>query len=275
MARVRWVTIFALCAATLGCVAPARAAVPRGFLGTVSDELVDASPHSRQAALHKQAAAGIQTLRQTFDWTRVERSRGHYAFGVYDGLVLDAAKEGIGVTPPLSTPPRFSPSRPRRHARRGVSPPRRHADMARFATAMARRYGAGGTLWKEHPGLADHAVHSWQIWNEPNLAVYWASGVSPPAYTRLLRAAGHAMKDVDPGAEIVTAGLPNSTLAGSMSFSRFVKRMYRAGGRDAFDSLAIHPYAVSSRGALLAVRSARRLMDRSGDRSGGLQITEI
>jgi hypothetical protein len=147
--------------------------------------------------------------------------------------------------------------------------------MARFAAALARHYGPGGTLWQQHPELAGRAVRSWQIWNEPNLRVYWASGVNPGEYVRLIRTVGDAIKGVDAGAEIVTAGLPNSTLAGSMPFSRFVTRMYKAGGRDAFDVLALHPYAVRTRGALRAAGGARRLMDRNGDRDAGLWITEI
>jgi hypothetical protein len=179
------------------------------------------------------------------------------------------------VLPLLFNPPRFYSSRPRRHAHRGVYPPRRYSDMTSFATALARRYGAGGTLWKEHPDLAPRPVHSWQIWNEPNLRVYWASGVNPREYVRLSAEVGAGIKSVDPGAEIVTAGLPNSTLAGSMSFKRFVNRMYAAGAKTAFDALAIHPYAKSARGALLALKLARRLMNSHGDRAGRLWITEI
>jgi hypothetical protein len=264
-----------LCAAAMACAAPARAAVPEGFVGIQSDELIDASSKQRHDALRQQAAAGVRTLRQTFDWARIEPRRGRYDFAPYDRLVLDAAREKISVLPLVVNPPRSYSSRPRRGARRGVYPPRRYSDMARFATALARRYGPAGVLWKRYPDLAGRAVHSWQIWNEPNLQVYWASGVNPRDYVRLIAKVGAGIKSVDPSAEIVTAGLPQSTLRGSMTFERFVTRMYKAGGRDAFDALAIHPYAVSERGALRALKLARGLMDRSGDSDGHLWITEI
>jgi polysaccharide biosynthesis protein PslG len=275
MARVRLLTCLAVSVAALAAVGSARAAVPDGFVGIASDELVDSSPHARRAALKAQAAAGVTTLRQYFDWARIERKPGRYAFRDYDGLVLDAAKRGIRVFPLLFNPPRFRSSRPRRHAHRGVYPPRRYADMASFAAAVAGRYGAGGTVWAGHPQLAGRAVRSWQIWNEPNLPVYWASGVNPSQYVRLAKTVGAAIKGVDPGAEIVTAGIPNSTLPGSMTFERFVTRMYEAGGKDAFDALAVHPYALSARGSLLALKLARRLMDRHGDSDGRIWITEI
>src|SRR4051812_23773879 len=227
MPPVRRLMILALCGALLASAAgTARAAVPRGFVGMLSDELLDSSAGHRHATLRKQAAAGVATLRQTFDWARIERQPGRYDFRVYDRLAVDAAARGITLLPLLFNPPRFYSSRPRRHARRGVYPPRRFSDMGRFAAALARRYGPGGTLWAQHPSLAGRAVKAWQIWNEPNLRVYWASGVSPRAYVRLLRVVGGAIKSVDPQAEIVTSGLPNSNLAGSMPFTPFVKRMY-------------------------------------------------
>jgi hypothetical protein len=241
----------------------------------LSDELLDSSAAHRHATFRKQAAAGVMTLRQTFDWARIERRPGHYDFRVYDRLALDAASDGITLLPLLFNPPRFYSSRPRKHARRGVYPPRHYSDMARFAAVVARRYGPGGVLWAQHPGLGGTAVRAWQIWNEPNLLVYWASGVSPRRYVQLMRTVGGAIKGVDPGAEIVTSGLPNSNLAGSMPFTPFVKRMYAAGGKDAFDTLAVHPYAVGERGVMLAMRLARQVMDHHGDSDGGLRITEI
>jgi len=118
------------------------------------------------------------------------------------------------------------------------------------------------------------AIRAWQIWNEPNLRAYWPRGPNPRSYTRLLRAARKGIKRADRGAEIVTAGLPNSRLA-TISYSRFISRMYRSGGRRAFDTLAIHPYAPTAGGAVRLVRRVRRLMNRHGDRRGRLWVTEI
>jgi polysaccharide biosynthesis protein PslG len=271
----RLVAIAMVGAAVLGSAAPARAAVPDGFVGLSSEELIDARPKAREASLEAQAAAGVRTLRQTFDWARIERSRGRYDLSEYDPLVLDAAEQGIRVLPVLFNPPRFRSTRPRRRARRGVYPPRRYSDMGRFAEVLARRYGARGTLWQTRPGLARRAVRSWQVWNEPNLQVYWESGVSPAQYVRLSAAVRRAIKRADPGAEIVSAGLPQSTLRRSMTFERFVAGMYRAPGKAPFDTLAVHPYARTNRGTVLAAKLARRLMNRYGDRDGGIWITEI
>ena len=41
---------------------------------------------------------------------------------------------------------------------------------------LVRRYGPRGSLWRERPGAAASLpIRSWQIWNEPNLRVYWCN----------------------------------------------------------------------------------------------------
>jgi hypothetical protein len=77
---------------------------------------------------------------------------------------------------------------------------------------------------------------------------------------------------VDPGARVVTAGIPNSRLG--VPFARFIDAMYRAGAKGTFAALAIHPYAQDERGIMAAVSLTRRLMDRHGDDSP-IWITEV
>ena len=76
-----------------------------------------------------------------------------------------------------------------------------------------------------------------QVWNEPNLPVF---GRRDP--TRCLRApawaTASAIKHVDPKAEIVTAGMPQSRLG--VPFRTFLERMYQAGAAGSFGILAVH-----------------------------------
>ena len=57
------------------------------------------------------------------------------------------------------------------------------------------------------------------------------SGGQPSAsgYVAMLRAVGPAIKAVDPNAEIVTAGLPDSRLSKPNLF-KYIQQMYSAGG---------------------------------------------
>jgi polysaccharide biosynthesis protein PslG len=249
---------------------PARP--PADFVGVVSEDLFASAPAHRRRKLERQRRAGVRLIRQTFHWNQIETRPGRYGFRIYDDYMADVAQRRMHVLPILFSPPEFRSSAPRTGRRRGTYPPRNAAAMAKFAAVLARRYGPGGSFWRERPHLPRVAIRSWQIWNEPNLPVYWASGPDPAAYTQLLRAVGQAIKRVDPQAEIVSAGLPESALG--MPFEEFVEGMERANGASAYDVLAVHAFAADAGGAIEAVAAARRLLDDNGD-DASIWVTEI
>jgi hypothetical protein len=91
----------------------------------------------------------------------------------------------------------------------------------------------------------------------------------------MLKVVGRAIKRADRRAEIVTAGLPPSKLAGAVPLQRFVKQLYRAHGKRYFDTLAINSYAKNRRQLTKLLRSIRKLMNRARDRKAKLWITEL
>jgi hypothetical protein len=254
-------------------VTPAPSArLPRDFFGIVTEDAFAREGSYRDKTLNQQARIGVGLVRQTFDWAQIERAPGRYDFSGYDGFVASLAVRRMRVLPVLLDPPRFRSARPAGSTRVGTWPPRNDADIGRFAAALVRRYGPHGTLWRDRPDLPKVPVRSWQVWNEPSLPVYWSSGPSPGRYARMLKAVSGAIKRVDPNAEVVTGGLPESRLG--IPFDRFLRGMYRAGAAPAFDVLAIHPYAQDDSGVLSAVEQARRIMDANGDRSP-IWVTEL
>jgi len=255
--------------------APAGARASRDFVGLTSEDLIKRSSAYRQAALGDQASLGVGLIRQTFDWSQIERAPGKYRLKRYDRYVADAAQRGVEILPILFNPPSFRSSRPSRGARRGTYPPRDPQAMGRLGAVLARRYGPHGSLWAQRPALPRRPIGSWQVWNEPNLPVYWPRGPSARSYTRLLGATGRAIKRVDRRAEIVTAGLPDSRLRGAVSLRRFIAGIYRARGRRAFDTLAVNAYSRDSRELDRRMRSVRRSMNARGDRRARIWITEI
>jgi len=252
--------------------APTLAKAPPGFLGMVAEDAFGKPGRYRRTNLGRVRSAGAGLVRQTFDWARIERRPGRYDLRFYDGYVAALAERGLSVLPIVFNPPAFRSSAPAHGAARGTYPPARPADMGRFAAVLARRYGPDGTLWRDNPDLPQVPVRSWQIWNEPNLPVYWPSGPDPAAYVRLLRATGAAIRRVDPHAEIVMAGLPESGLG--MPLGRYLEGVYAAGGAGAFDTLALHLFGGDARTTLATARAARRLAAANGDRPG-LWITEL
>ena len=89
----------------------------------------------------------------------------------------------------------------------------------------------------------------------------------------MLRRVGRVIRREDPDAEIVTAGLPDSRLG--IGFEAYLRALMRGGGGDDFDALAIHPYARTAEGVVLAVRRARRLLTRLGHPEAGIWVTEL
>jgi polysaccharide biosynthesis protein PslG len=266
-------TLLAAFAALFGLASSAGAVLPEGFVGLTSEDIFAGSANYRTSNLSSQASIGVQLHRQTFDWSTIEKPKGQYDLSNYDAYVAAAAAHGIRILPILFNPPTFHLGRTHHRA---MCPPRSNAPFAAFAKVLVRRYGPNGSLWRERPMLPKVPITAWQIWNEPNLPqFYWCGTANVRQYVAMLRTVGAAIKQVDRRAEIVTAGLPPSKLSGAVPLAKFISQMYRAGGKRAFDSLAINSYAKDQRelGRLLA--AVRKLMNRRGDRRGSIWITEL
>ena len=261
--------------ALLATLPSASAALPPGFVGMTSEEVFGHPGSVRHKHLPMQRKAGVRLLRQTFDWSTIELAPGVYDFSAHDRFVLDLAKHRITVLPILFNPPEVRSSRPLRSAKHGTYPPRSAGEMGAWAAMLAARYGPGGLLWRTHPEVPPTPIRAWQIWNEPNLPVYWPSGSSARQYVRLLKNVGAAIKKHDPGAEIVTAGLAPSKLRGAIDIFKYIDQMYRAGGAKAFDTMAINSYVRNASGLKKLMERVRKTMNRRGDRRAKIWITEL
>lgn len=257
---------------TVAASAPASA-TPADFAGAqVSENAVSgfANPIRTPAGL---PAGGLGLARVWFWWSDIEVKRGVYDFSHYDRIVADAASAEVRLLPVLIDPPTFHSSAPRR-PEPGTYPPSDNADMARFAAVLVARYGADGSFWEMRPDLPRVPIRSWQVWNEPNIYPWWAPWPDAAAYTRLLRTVGAGIKACDPDAEVVAAGLPNSHAHLGPKAGPYIEGMYAAGGRGAFDVLAIHPYGNPTWQVMDQIEEARLIMDSHGD-SSTIWVTEF
>jgi polysaccharide biosynthesis protein PslG len=261
---LRGVLLAGLASLVLAGGAQARA-VPFGFLGVTADgPLTAGTPRPAEFALMQRH--GVELLRIGIEWNVVEPAPGVLRWAGTDALVTVAAQHGMDVLPTISWTPRWAAAHP------GVrtSPPADDATYGRFAAEAVRRYGPGGAFWREHPELKARPIRMWQVWNEPNQAVYgWSDQPFAPGYVALLRAARAAIKGVDPHAQIVLAGLVGP------SSGHDLNTIYAAHGRGLFDMADLHPFAIKPDGVLRIVRQARHAMNRHGDRDTPLSITEL
>ena len=243
------------------------------FVGMVSEQVfADATPAYRRCALNDHADLGVRILRQGLRWDQIERSRGDYDWTWWDTYVADVARHGIALMPIIVDAPRWRQGK--RRAVRGALTPPTPAAMAAFAARLVRRYGPRGSFWAGHPEVPELPIRIWQIWNEPNLPRYWAQRPSAAEYVRLLRAARDAIKQEDPGAEIVAAGMPGSALWRVIPLYAYITQMYEADAKGAFDTLAVNAYAENPRTMLRNIQHVRAVMRFFRDRSK-IWVTEL
>ena len=267
---MRRLAVLLLClgAATAVSAATADAAprrVPRGWLGVVADGPLTRPGAAMNAEWDLLAGSGAESVRTGFYWPSAQPVHGTPPdLSHVDAVVLAAARRGLGVLPIVTGTPGWAATR------RGdeTSPPRHPGDYGRFLAALVARYGPAGSLWAEHPDVAQRPVREWQVWNEPNLTRYWSRQPFARGYVRLLRAARRALRAADPGARVVLAGLPNRSWTA-------LRSIYRAGGRRLFDAVALHPYTGRPSNVVRLARLARRVMRGFGDARKPIWITEL
>jgi hypothetical protein len=244
---------------------PAPAAQPStsDFVGVYADDVFFGDDAYKRAATARIRGAGAGIIRQPFAWADFERSPAPF-----DEFVAATAREGLRVLPMVLGPqPGGAPA-----GQGAMEPPRSIAAYAAFATALVKRYGPDGSFWRTHPDVPRVPIHSWQIWNEPNIPAFWGGKPDPAAYAALLETASGAIRKADPNAEIVAAGLPFSKLGPAAP--RFLEGVYAAGAKGAFDTVAVHAYAPTPDAVVARARSVRRVMAAHGD-NAKLWITEF
>jgi hypothetical protein len=243
----------------------ASAALPRDFFGVMANGPLDATGFDLDGQARAMRADGVGTQRMEIAWDLVEPRRGDYDFALVDRKVLAAARARIGVLGLIVRAPAWASGR----ARSPFTPPRNPADYAAFAKVLVARYGPNGSLWREHRGVPKVPVRDWEIWNEPNLAVYWTAQPFMRPYARLLNAAYGAIKGADRGATVVMAGMANFSW-------RDLSRLYRSAGvRLRFDVAAAHPFSGRPSNAVKIVRLNRDVLNRNGDARRPIWLTEL
>jgi polysaccharide biosynthesis protein PslG len=259
-------------AAALAAFALPATASASEFTGIVANDVYSGSSSYQTKQFASMQAAHIGIIRQTLPWAAVEFAPNNYDFTPFDRFVLAAAQHNIRVLPVLFDPPSFR--RPAGASKKYTPFPKSNADMAVYADAVVDRYGPGGIFWNSHPEVPDLSFTGYQIWNEPNLPVYSGGHPNAAAYVAMLRTVGGAIKAKQPGAEIVTAGLPDSRLS-KPNLYKYIQQMYSAGANGTFDTLGVNPYAPTSKSLISKLKRIRGIMAKNGDSDASLWVTEL
>ncbi|MFT4034465.1 MAG: hypothetical protein QM679_02690 [Patulibacter sp.] len=284
--------------AAAGGVAPAVSAAPSPAAGGgaaprplpaapdlgISDGrvLASADPQLRAAGIGVAHAVGARIGRIPIGWSSVSTSEGFtrpttagvplsepsspgYRWERIDAAVRDLAAAGLVPVAYFTAAPLWAQSAPRYvYAAHGTWAPR-PADLADFASAVARRYD-GSYPDPLYPGHPLPRIARFQTWNEPNLGRYlqpqWVGDgqrlvlFSARWYRQMHAAAYAAIHARQPDAQVSLAGLaPTGDVqsgGGRVPPLRFLRALLCVDHRDTgcgaplpFDAIAIHPLSTT------------------------------
>jgi polysaccharide biosynthesis protein PslG len=231
-----------------------------GFSTGAAPEWMSAADANRE--LNAVATTGASWLRLMIDWNKIEPTKGVYDWGYVDHWINGAAARGLRILGLIA----YSAAWARPPGTSFTHPPVDPADFRTFSMAVVNRYG-------------DRVSH-WEIWNEPNLPLFFGGLVNSGArYTELLKTAYTAIKAVQPNSTVVAAGL--SRLLGDDSPPSFLQQMYAAGAKGFFDAAAAHPYvfpgglAADPEGGWSDVGRMHDVMAANGEGGKKIWMTEL
>ncbi|MFD0462849.1 family 1 glycosylhydrolase [Microvirga aerilata] len=201
---------------------------PSGQLGlaTPLGELLGRSDADMNAEFADYAELGVAWVRTDFWWDLVQSGGPNsYNWSELDRMVAAANKYNIKVVATLHGTPDWIDSSGGMRADANI------LAYANFAKAAAEHFAG--------------KVQHWQIWNEPNLRLYWHVQPDASDYTKTLKAANTAIKGADPSAFVISGGLsPAPETAGDhVGAVAFLDQMYANGARGSFDAVGYHPYS--------------------------------
>jgi len=209
-----------------------------------------------------------------------------YDFAAHDRWVEALARHGlrwyvIGVgTPHWAAEPAASAA-----GCSIFSPPNDEADYAAMMSAVAGRYGRGGSFWEEHPRLPYRPIQDYEIWNEPNLGGGWCPEPDPARYARLVVAAEASLREIDPRARIVMGGL--APVESDKPAAGGIRAMHATNGfleaataavpdlAAAVDVVGVHIYAATPEAMFSQLASYRQAVDLAGFADKPLSVNEI
>jgi hypothetical protein len=270
--RVRALAVAAVAAAILIVpAAHARAATPPGFFG-----LNFAFKDITNGDVLFLKKSGATTVRWTMNWSNIQPKSGTWNWSAADRVVGNLAAQGIRVLPVMWGTPRWVASS-------AITAPvattaQRNAWSAYLRTAI-KRYGPGGSYWsgayrQQHPGKTALPINTWQVWNEANLKTAMSPS-TPATYATLLKLSHTVIRQTDPKAKVMFAGLLSHPPGGETSWKFLGDVDHQPGARTAFDIMAANAYSATVNGMLNDVNEIRKTMAANGQGPMPLWISEV
>ncbi|SDT02826.1 Cellulase (glycosyl hydrolase family 5) [Nocardioides scoriae] len=245
-------------ALVLGVVLGPRTGTPVGADGSArepglpvgvsfGERLTRASPAELATALDDVVALGARWVRLDVSWPTIQPvSADQHDWAALDRVVAEAQQRDLDVLGVVtwSAPWVRDPG-----CTTFTCPPASAASYAVFAGEVAQRYRG--------------RIAAYEIWNEPNLDLFWVAP-DPRRYRELLTGATLALQQGDPDAQVLMGGLAaNDRREGVVDAGDFLRVACSGGACRGLDGVAYHPYTYPRTPTDPAVETPWQRMTRS------------
>ncbi len=213
--------------------------------------------------------AGSFSVRLDIDWSAIEPTRGSFDWSRTDRVIDAVVAHGMCPLGIIAYTPRWA--RVASAVNDSHSRPANPANFAAFAKTVVQRY--------------QNRIKIWEVWNEPNIVTFFKPAPDVTAYSALLKATYNAIKQVQPGATVLSGGMaPAEDTNGNISGTTFLSRMYSQGSNKYFDAFNVHPYtwpylpndpSTASWNSAMKMWPMRDTMVAGGDSAKQIWITEF
>ena len=184
---------------------------------------------------------GVRNFRYTVFWYFVERnSSGIYDWSRHDILIDHLVSKGLDISILIGDSNEFYDSQ-ERPPHPDVPVAGYHQAWLNFIEAAVRRYG--------------DRVRRWEIWNEPDSAIMWGKPDKPLApnpahYVKLLAAASAKIREIQPHAFIIMAGVTPfpPKVNEYYGMRNFLGDCFALGALDHVNAVGIHAYRTGPEG---------------------------
>jgi len=200
------------------------------------------------ANLAKAKALGATHVRIDMWWHAIEPEKDRFEWELSDRVIKEITDAGLIPYPILCYNSNWS---------KDASPatPEELKYFGRYVRNIVERYG--------------DQVPVFEVWNEPNIWMFWQPDPNPKDYFELLKVAYQEAKAVKPDVQMVGFALAGADVD-------FLKACYRLGAADYTDGIAFHHYHATDDEALMEkqIHDIRQLMKQFGDGDEPLIISE-
>jgi hypothetical protein len=173
------------------------------------------------------AASGATWVRLGASWSQAEQTSDTYTWSYSDNPVNAALAAGLNVLFVIN----------------GSDIPSWAASPSSSLNTFTSQYAAFAQAAVQRYSMSPFNIHTYEVWNEPNLGSNWGGTASGTQYATVLKSAYGVIKAADASSFVISGGLsPASNDGTDVSPQTFLTEMYAAGAGGYFDAVGVHPY---------------------------------